>query len=529
MDTELVSDDFRISNISVDGNISYDWIVVNESYENATCPTSFSELTWSDPRSIVIFMILCLIIVLVILGNTLVIVAICTNSKLRTVTNYLVVSLAVADLTLGIVVLPFSATLEVFGLWVFGRQMCSIWLATDVWMCTASILNLCAISLDRYIAVTKPMRYSSIITSRKGKLLIAGVWLVSFLICLPPLIGWNDRQQTNEFLNIFYSSSNTSDVVNNCDLLKCELNLESGYVLYSALGSFFIPTFIMLFFYLRIYIAASKTQQAIKKGFRVSRRKNGGKGFSDETNVTLRIHRGRASLRSENDSPYRGRKPIQQIPKINTTTSIESIQKQAESNGQNSKHFPLSINVIKLRNSSSNLLPHKNKRPSIMRRETVATMGVNSNMCEPNNSTSTHIPYGSDNSGSKKVSKMGKRNIKTQVKRIRMETKAAKTLSIVVGCFIVCWLPFFSLYVYSGFDGIVHPLVFSLMFWLGYCNSLLNPFIYAAFSTDFRLAFKKIIYRCFCIKVKSQENKTITQLLMRTIKFPRMDDEDDRL
>jgi hypothetical protein len=52
------------------------------------------------------------------------------------------VSLACADLMLGLVILPFSAMYEVFSLWLFGSIWCSIWLAVDVWMCTASILHL---------------------------------------------------------------------------------------------------------------------------------------------------------------------------------------------------------------------------------------------------------------------------------------------------------------------------------------------------------------------------------------------------
>jgi octopamine receptor len=58
--------------------------------------------------------------------------------------------------------------------WIFGDVWCSIWLAVDVWMCTASILNLCAISLDRYVAVTRPVTYPSIMSSSRAKLLIAG-------------------------------------------------------------------------------------------------------------------------------------------------------------------------------------------------------------------------------------------------------------------------------------------------------------------------------------------------------------------
>lgn len=100
----------------------------------------------------------------------------------------------------------------------------------------------------------------------------------------------------------------------------------------------------------------------------------------------------------------------------------------------------------------------------------------------------------------KMISKrMGKRNIKAQVKRFRMETKAAKTLGIIVGGFIFCWLPFFTMYLIRAFcKSCINDLLFSVMFWLGYCNSVINPIIYALFSKDFRFAFKRIICKCFC-------------------------------
>ena len=110
------------------------------------------------------------------------------------------------------------------------------------------------------------------------------------------------------------------------------------------------------------------------------------------------------------------------------------------------------------------------------------------------------------------ISKMGKRNIKAQVKRFRMETKAAKTLGIIVGGFIVCWLPFFTMYLVRAFcEDCIHRLVFSILFWLGYCNSAINPCIYALFSKDFRFAFKRIICRCFCAKKLTNETRDWTR------------------
>jgi len=123
-------------------------------------------------------------------------------------------------------------------------------------------------------------------------------------------------------------------------------------------------------------------------------------------------------------------------------------------------------------------------------------------------------PFDESNAANKPrlISKMGKRNIKAQVKRFRMETKAAKTLGIIVGGFIVCWLPFFTMYLVRAFcEDCIHRLLFSVLFWLGYCNSAINPCIYALFSKDFRFAFKRIICRCFCAKKLKNDTRDWTR------------------
>ena len=241
------------------------------------------EVDWSNPGLIISLVILGAVNVLVLLGNCLVVLAVFLDTKLRTVTNLFIVSLAMADLSVGLAVLPFSASLEVLNLWVFGDVWCSIWLAVDVWMCTASILNLCAISLDRYLAVTRPVSYPSIMTPFRAKILLAVVWLLSFLICFPPLVGWNDR--SNKVSRTTSAAAATSATAGQqptplCPDQQqqylqqhwtCELTNDPGYVVYSALGSFFIPMFVMLFFYWRIYRAAIETTKAINQGFRTTK------------------------------------------------------------------------------------------------------------------------------------------------------------------------------------------------------------------------------------------------------------------
>lgn len=99
------------------------------------------------------------ILLMIVGGNVLVLLSVAVNDSLRTVTNYFVLNLAIADVLLGILVLPFSAALQLEGLWMFGQTFCDIWASTDVLCSTASILSLCAISIDRYIGVTRPLQH----------------------------------------------------------------------------------------------------------------------------------------------------------------------------------------------------------------------------------------------------------------------------------------------------------------------------------------------------------------------------------
>jgi len=80
------------------------------------------------------------------------------------------------------------------------------------------------------------------------------------------------------------------------------------------------------------------------------------------------------------------------------------------------------------------------------------------------------------------------------------ERKTVKTLGIIMGTFILCWLPFFIKALVMPFCPSCHmPLwLKDVIDWLGYSNSLLNPIIYAYFNKDFQSAFKKIIKCHFC-------------------------------
>ncbi|XP_017037850.1 alpha-2 adrenergic receptor isoform X1 [Drosophila kikkawai] len=191
--------------------------------------------------------IVTILMIIIVVGNMLVIIAIATEKSLKNIQNWFIASLAVADFFLGLIIMPFSLANELMGYWIFGSWWCDIHSAMDVLLCTASIMNLCLISLDRYWSITKAVDYLKSRTPARAAVMITAVWIMSAVICIPPLLGWKVKRPEGQ-------------------LPKCQLSDDIGYVLYSALGSFYIPSCIMVFVYIRIYFAAkARARRGIKK------------------------------------------------------------------------------------------------------------------------------------------------------------------------------------------------------------------------------------------------------------------------
>ena len=104
---------------------------------------------------ITLAILLSLMVVFAVTGNLLVITAILTDRALRQTGNYFLVSLALADALVAAAVMTFAVVNDVMGRWLFGRTLCDVWLSADVMCSTASILNLCAVSLDRYLHIRR--------------------------------------------------------------------------------------------------------------------------------------------------------------------------------------------------------------------------------------------------------------------------------------------------------------------------------------------------------------------------------------
>ncbi|KAL6114479.1 adra1a [Pungitius sinensis] len=219
-------------------------------------------------KAVVLGPILGVFIVFGIVGNILVILSVVCHRHLRTVTHYFIVNLAVADLLLSSTVLPFSAILEIVDRWVFGRVFCNVWAAVDVLCCTASIMSLCVISVDRYIGVSYPLRYPSIMTKRRALLAVMLLWVLSIIISIGPLFGWKEPEPEDESI--------------------CKITEEPAYAIFSAVGSFYLPLAIILVMYCRVYVVAHRESRDLREGHKTEK--------SDSERVILRIHRGNASV-----------------------------------------------------------------------------------------------------------------------------------------------------------------------------------------------------------------------------------------
>ncbi|KAK1163288.1 5-hydroxytryptamine receptor 2A-like [Acipenser oxyrinchus oxyrinchus] len=172
-----------------------------------------------------------IIIILTIGGNILVIMAVSFEKKLQNATNFFLMSLAVADMLVGILVMPVSLINILYDYaWPLPSALCPIWIYLDVLCSTASIMHLCAISLDRYVAIRNPIEHSRFNSRTKAMMKIAAVWTISIGISMPiPVIGLHDESK------VFVNGS-------------CVLN-EENFVLIGSFVAFFIPLIIMVFTY----------------------------------------------------------------------------------------------------------------------------------------------------------------------------------------------------------------------------------------------------------------------------------------
>ncbi|XP_003705501.1 alpha2-adrenergic-like octopamine receptor [Megachile rotundata] len=478
------------------------------------------------PHIIMASVLATLLMIVIVVGNMLVIIAIATEKALKNIQNWFIASLAVADFFLGLVIMPFSLANEIMGYWIFGYWWCDIHSAMDVLLCTASIMNLCLISLDRFWSITQAVNYLKKRTPARAALMIALVWLLSALVCIPPLLGWKRPTPAEEYP-------------------KCKLSEDIGYVLYSALGSFYIPSCIMVFVYIRIYFAAkARARRGIRKQPRPRAVVPPESPDVRQTSFT------QSTPATESKKPPGSvmenvatieNQPVQ-IPIVTCDFASDVSTSEADPGGGSSipmeEKDTLKVTIpmpVQKSSLKATLSVNGDGQSSVPSRCRAPSVGIDVDMVsefDPSSSDSGVVSRcavvkplklrlcqpifgrknlgklrrehgdggrsaGKDDSGEGKSSKP--RDPEREKRRLarKKEKRATLILGFIMGSFIACWLPFFVLYIAKPLfpDVEIPTQAFVIAFWLGYMNSALNPFIYTVFNKDFRRAFRRILFK----------------------------------
>ncbi|VDN42877.1 unnamed protein product [Gongylonema pulchrum] len=90
---------------------------------------------------------------------------------------------------------------------------CTIWLTMDIWMCTASIYNLVAISIDRFIAIIKPLHYPTLVTRSRAHTTVAAVWISSFVVCSPSFLVASTHKPETDYCRCTPAHASTAYII----------------------------------------------------------------------------------------------------------------------------------------------------------------------------------------------------------------------------------------------------------------------------------------------------------------------------
>lgn len=234
----------------------------------------------------------------------------------------------------------------------------------------------------------------------------------------------------------------------------CTISKDHGYTIYSTFGAFYIPLLLMLVLYGRIFRAA---RFRIRKTVKKVEKKRADTRFAASPALQPR----KSIIQGEPESREWGQGVES---KAGATQCANGAVRQGEDGAA------LEVIEVHLMGNSKEHLPLPN--------------------CKG------HLPFPTS------LENKNERNAEAKRKMaLARERKTVKTLGIIMGTFILCWLPFFIVALVLPFcENSCHmpSLLGAIINWLGYSNSLLNPVIYAYFNKDFQNAFKKIIKCKFC-------------------------------
>ncbi|XP_048369446.1 D(2) dopamine receptor isoform X2 [Sphaerodactylus townsendi] len=280
-----------------------------------------------------------------------------------------------------------------------------------------------------------PMLYNTRYSSkRRVTVMIAVVWVLSFAVSCPLLFGLNNPEK------------------NECIIAN------PAFVVYSSIVSFYVPFIVTLLVYVQIYIVLRKRRKRVN---------------------TKRIA---THVGPDSDTQAPLKEAVNHIEEMELATSTSPPEKSKHNKAPTLGHNEL-------------VLPATSKQ--------CANSGLQSPMDSPsqvekNGHTTNHPKAAKVFEIQTMFNGKTRTSLKTMSRRKfsqQKEKKATQMLAIVLGVFIICWLPFFITHILNMHcDCNIPPVMYNAFTWLGYVNSAVNPIIYTTFNIEFRKAFMKILH-----------------------------------
>lgn len=194
-----------------------------------------------------------LIIITALTGNFLVVYSFIAYEKLRTsVTNYFVISLAISDILTSGLVITFKLDYALNNyLWSHGVFACGLYTTMYLLAVPSSVINLCAVTVDRYLVLKMPLRYSSVMPPRRAACIICCLWVYAlFWACLPTM-GWRFD----------------APIVQNG---RCYFVTTTAYNITVNVVNFLLPMIFMAIFWSLIYAIVLRHRERVSEQERIS-------------------------------------------------------------------------------------------------------------------------------------------------------------------------------------------------------------------------------------------------------------------
>ncbi|XP_066506557.1 trace amine-associated receptor 13c-like [Hoplias malabaricus] len=212
------------------------------------------------PGFIFVFIFLSCISVCTVFLNLLVIISISHFKQLHTPTNLLILSLSVADLLVGLIVMPVNILQLIDSCWYYGKIACIIFPLFCYLSVLASVFSLVLIAVDRYIAVCDPLLYTSRVTNCKMSMCI--------------ILGWSSCLLYDVILYYYNDHLIPTQLYETCHG-ECLLVIQHSWVIFDLVVSFVMPCSVIVILYAFIFNVArnqAKTIRAISDGASQKRR-----------------------------------------------------------------------------------------------------------------------------------------------------------------------------------------------------------------------------------------------------------------